>query len=76
MAADDRKRGLYRKYIVYRADGSHQTGRRHSRCDYFVLDLDHDKFSVDALKAYVAACKTEYPKLAEDLETIIKKRSP
>lgn len=62
---DDQDRGLYGKYIVIRKD---DYSRKHDGCFYFVLDLDHDKFAAPALRAYAAACREEYPALAEDLE--------
>lgn len=40
---------------------------KHEKCEYFVLDLHHDKFSYAALKAYEQACRSEYPELAKDL---------
>ena len=67
----DTTRGLYQKYIVKRADGSHREGQKHEHCKYFVLDLTHDKFSIPALKAYADSCKDEYPELAKDLQKII-----
>lgn len=59
----DREKGLYKKYEVRRIDGK----EKHDGCEYFVLDMVHDKFSVPALSAYAHACKQEYPELAKDL---------
>jgi len=63
----NKNKGLYNKFIVTRKDGSSQPGGKHENCEYFVLDLDHDKFAADALAAYSMACASEYPRLAEDL---------
>ena len=59
----DTKRGLYGKYLVKRRDGS----EKHKNCDYFVLDITHDKHARKALKAYIKSCKEEFPLLADDL---------
>lgn len=74
MADDDKTRGLYRKYMVKRQDGSGEPGGKHAFCHYFVLDLDHDTNSAPALLAYVEACEDEYPALAEDLRRELVKR--
>jgi hypothetical protein len=63
----DRARGLYNKFIVQRADGSDAPGGKHHGCEYFVLDVTHDKYAAAALRAYAEACATEYPLLARDL---------
>jgi len=55
------------KYRVERTDGSHVPGQKHARCEYFVLDLKHDRFAGPALRAYADACEAEYPLLARDL---------
>lgn len=68
---DDTKRGIVRKYEVKRTDGSSGPGGKHERCAYFVLDLEHDEFAIDALKAYAKACRTEYPLLADDIDQIV-----
>ena len=60
----DTNRGLYPKYNVQRLD---DPGGKHTNCGYFVLDLNHDKFSIPALRAYAEACKEEYPYLSHDL---------
>lgn len=66
----DNDRGLYQKYTVRRTNGSSEPGGKHEHCEYFVLDLDHDKFAYAALKAYANACKKEYRELARDLEAM------
>ena len=60
----DENRGIYEKYRVERR--SDPTGK-HVRCNYFVLDLVHDKFAIPALRAYAKACKKEFPELASDI---------
>ena len=59
--------GLYRKFEVNRTDGSDAPGGKHHGCEYFVLDITHDKFAAPALLAYADACESEYPELATDL---------
>ncbi len=63
----DPKRGLYGKFRIERTDGKSAPGEKHDGCDYFVLDLTHDKFALAALLAYAEACKEEFPLLANDL---------
>jgi hypothetical protein len=68
----ERRLGLNKgKYKVTRTDGSSRKGKKHERCQYFVLDLQHDKFFLSALRAYSRACKKEYPKLAADIQNKI-----
>lgn len=64
---ENHKRGLYQKFTVTRTDGSSEPGSKHANCRYFVLDIDHDEFAIPALKAYEAACRAQYPALADDL---------
>lgn len=61
---DDRELGVYEKYHVRRTDGRDAPGEKHADCCYFVLDLNHDKHAIPALKAYADACALEYPLLA------------
>jgi hypothetical protein len=63
----DRARSLYSKFKVTRVDRSHRKGGKHERCEYFVLDLDHDPHAMSALLAYAQSCESEYPLLARDL---------
>ena len=63
----DKTRGLYNKFEVRRVDGSSELGGKHCGCDYFVLDLTHDKHAPAALLAYAHSCEAEYPLLAADL---------
>jgi hypothetical protein len=70
------EQGLYRKFIVCRADGSSDPGGKHDGCDYFVLDLTHDKFARPALEAYAGACAEEYPQLATDIRETLNASAP
>lgn len=70
MGEHDKDRGLYGKFRVERVDGSSAPGQKHHNCQYFVLDLTHDKHAPAALRAYADSCKAEYPKLADDLYKI------
>ena len=63
----DRNRGLYGKFYIERTDGSSAPGGKHHDCEYFVLDLHHDKHAISALRAYLLSCRKEYPLLADDL---------
>lgn len=63
----DPTKGLHHKFNVVRTDGTSAPGGKHDGCDYFVLDLTHDKFAAAALAAYADACASEYPRLAADL---------
>lgn len=60
-------RGLYEKFHVERTDGKSAEGEKHHGCEYFILDLTHDKHAIPALLAYIKACRKEYPLLADDL---------
>lgn len=64
----DKNRGLYIKYEVQRLDDA---AGKHNDCDFYVLDLVHDKFSKEALTAYANACESEYPELAKDIRNRI-----
>lgn len=63
----DQTRGLYNKFEIRRVDGSSEPGEKHHSCEYFVLDLVHDKHAAAALRAYAESCVDEYPQLAADL---------
>lgn len=63
----DKSRGFYNKFFVERTDGTSAAGQKHDGCEYFVLDLTHDKFAIAAIVAYAKACELEYPKLSADL---------
>jgi hypothetical protein len=64
---DDTHRGLYNKFEVKRVDGKDNPGEKHHGCEYFVLDVTHDKFAAVALVAYANACASEYPELSKEL---------
>lgn len=59
--------GLCNKFDVRQVDGSGEPGGKHHDCDYFVLDLSHDKHAKVALLAYADSCELEHPLLAADL---------
>jgi hypothetical protein len=67
---DQKEKGLYTKFnAVMRADGKSRHGQKHYGCEYFVLDLTHDRFAVKALMAYAGSCRAGgYIPLACDLE--------
>jgi hypothetical protein len=67
MINSDKERGLYKKYNVSRVDDP--TGK-HKDCEYFVLDLTHDKHARAALQRYTYCCELEYPELAKDLRKL------
>jgi hypothetical protein len=71
LVVDDTSRGLYAKYEVWRADGESGPGGKHEKCQFFVLDLDHDPHALPALRAYIASCRQQYPELAADLGRLI-----
>jgi hypothetical protein len=65
----DKSKGIYKKFIVTRTDGTSKPGKKHYDCGYFVLDLDHDPHAIVALKAYAESCKADgYHELAQDLK--------
>ncbi len=59
--------GVYHKFNVSRTDGRDQLGGDRYGAEYFVLDVTHDKFAKPALAAYAAACRNDYPALADDM---------
>jgi len=71
----DKSIGLLRnpgKYSVRRTDGKDLPGRTHDGCEYFVLDLTHDKYAREALRAYVRSCAMDgYNDLAVDLYNLL-----
>ena len=65
MLSDEQKNtGLYRKFNVTRVS---DPDGKHVDCKYFVIDLNHDKYAVPALRAYAQACYSDLPELAIDL---------
>ena len=69
MNVDDKDAdiGVYKKFHVYRCDGSSAPGERHENCPVFVLDLVHDPHAVPALRAYAESCRRTHPQLAIDI---------
>lgn len=67
-AQPDRERGLYGKFHVSRV---HDPEGRHANCEYFVLDLEHDKHAAAALEAYAISCGGEFHALAQDLFPLV-----
>ena len=65
--SDKRKEGLNDKFRVQRRDGKDAPGCKHYGCEYFVLDLTHDKHAIAAYRAYAESCAEEYPVLASDI---------
>lgn len=63
----DKTRGLYNKFTVIRSDGKDNISGKHHSCEYFVLDMTHDKYALPAIAAYARSCKVEYPLLAAHL---------
>ena len=68
MSEQDKCCGAYAKYTgTRRTDGRDQPGEKHHNCPLFILDIKHDKFAIDALKAYAHASRYEYPQLSADI---------
>lgn len=65
---DDKERGLYDKFKVFRTDGGSAIGGKHHDCEYFVLDLDHDPYAAACIELYAKLCRDKFPQLASDLE--------
>ena len=64
----DKDKGLYNKFSnIERTDGRSAPGEKHHGCEYFVLDLTHDEYAIDALYAYAHSCQKDYPLLSSDL---------
>jgi hypothetical protein len=61
------QQGMFRKFNVTRTDGSSAPGGKHERCEYFVLDVDHDHAAKAALTAYAMAVHSTHPVLADDM---------
>lgn len=68
---NDQERGLYGKFRVERTDGRSAPGEKHHDCEYFVLDLTHDKHALAALLSYAESCAGEFPQLAADLRVVV-----
>lgn len=75
--AEDKKfEGLDDRYLVTRVDGRSEKGKKHHGCQYFVLDLTHDRYAMSAIEQYGMACMNEYPMLATDLFQIMQRQCP
>ena len=61
------EQGLFNKFTVIRNDGSDLAGGKHHGCEYFVLDIAHDKYAKAALLAYARECKHSHPDLSKDM---------
>lgn len=72
----DKTRGLYEKFRVERTDGKSAPGEKHDGCEYFVLDVTHDPYAADALRAYAHASAAEYPLLADDVRKMAEFTTP
>lgn len=59
---------LSAKFLVQRTDGRDAAGQPHYGCRYYVLDLDHDRFALEAIEAYALACREHYHMLSFDLQ--------
>lgn len=68
--SNDNQRGVYRRYEVNRVNEAGEILPGYEDRTYYVLDVFNDPFAVDALRAYAKACRSEYPALANDLETL------
>lgn len=68
---DDRQRGLYRKYSIYR---NTEAGRAIVPLTdpAFVLRYTTDPHAAVALAAYANSCEADYPKLAADLRDALR----
>jgi hypothetical protein len=73
---DKKFEGLDDRYLVSRVDGRSKKGEKYHGCDYFVLDMTHDRYAMSAVEQYGMACKQEYPKLATDLFYLMDRRCP
>jgi hypothetical protein len=62
--------GLYGKFEVRRKS---DPTRKHESCEYFVLDLTHDRHALTALATYAEACRLDKPRLSVDLGIALKK---
>lgn len=63
------EQGLYGKFRIERTDGTSSPGCKHHGCDYFVLDVTHDKHAAAALAAYAGAVAATHPQLAADMRS-------
>lgn len=68
--------GIYDKFKVTRRDGTHRKGKKHDKCQYYVLDLTHDPHAIPALRAYIKSVEKEEPQLAADLRAALARKPP
>lgn len=59
--------GLGQKYIVLRLND--EVGK-HDACEFFVLDLEHDRHTQPALRAYADSVESENPSFASELREL------
>lgn len=60
---------LYGKFDVKRVDNAEEDpdSKHYLGCAYFVLDLDHDLYAAEAIRAYAIACAETHPILSDEL---------
>ena len=72
---DDRQRGLYKKYELYRVK-ENETGEVYEHYQvtdpFFVLKYTTDPHAAVALRAYADSCEADYPALATDLHAALR----
>lgn len=68
MNDPDKQRGLYGKYLVFRAGGDMKPVT--DPC--FVLRYTTDPHAAVALAAYAKSCEADYPQLAADLREALR----
>lgn len=67
----DKAKGLFSKFEVRRTDGTDGVHQKHDGCQYFVLDLTHDRHAAPALRAYADSAKQDgFVLLAKDLDRL------
>lgn len=72
---DDRQRGLYRKYELYRVkeDDAGNVREHYQVTDpFFVLKYATDPHAAVAVRAYADSCEAEYPVLAAELRAAVR----
>lgn len=67
------EQGLFEKYHICRVDESDGPGGKHENCEYYVLDLTHDPYALEALHYYARACEKTHPELSKDLKRKVKR---
>jgi hypothetical protein len=71
---NNKAEGIIEKFFPpVRLDGTSAAGEKHDGCDYWILDLSHDRFALPALANYRYWVKLNgYDALAADLDVKIK----